>query len=268
MEDGFKEMDYFGNGACLRRGREESVIPPSDEGPEGDVDTESEKSEETEKAAEPEKAAETEKSAELEEIEEPEKNRELGKDMKSGENILPKIEALHGQLLEKLSGMEALFCKRIMHAEYEDKVIDQLHSELQKYKDDLYFQMIRPILLDVIDVRESILTVAEASRKKAEGEQSISVAQFADYANDLQGILERNDVELYRGKEGEPYIPIKQRVVKKELTGDKELHGKICESLSYGYSYRGKTIFPEKITAYYYGEKQTEKEESEEAANG
>ena len=75
---------------------------------------------------------------------------------KSMEKVMSLLVDMSGQL----SSMETLFNKRIMHADYEDKVIDQLHAELQKYKEDLYSQLARPILLDIIEMRESIMRVA------------------------------------------------------------------------------------------------------------
>lgn len=49
-------------------------------------------------------------------------------------------------------------------------------------------------------------------------------------------------------------MPVKQRVIKKVVTENSELHGKVAESLSCGYDYNGRTISAEKIAVYYYEE--------------
>lgn len=172
------------------------------------------------------------------------------------------------QLLERLEALDALFNARIMHTDHEEKIVDQMHKELQKYKEDMYAQLVRPILLDVIEVRDSIMRMAATYLAKPEGEQNIPNKTFSDYAYDLQDILEKNSVEIYRSKSGDDFTPIKQRVIKKVATSDESLHGKVAESLSCGYSYNGRTISAEKIIVYYYEKPVEENENSEVIENG
>lgn len=172
------------------------------------------------------------------------------------------------QLSEKIEALNALFNARIMHTDHEEKIVDQMHKELQKYKEDMYAQLVRPILLDVIEVRDSIMRMAATYLAKPEGEQNIPNRTFSDYAFDLQDILEKNSVEIYRSKSGDDFTPIKQRVIKKVPTADESLHGKVAESLSCGYSYNGRTISAEKITVYYYEKPIEENENSEVIENG
>ena len=176
---------------------------------------------------------------------------------------LDKVLESQQQLLERLEALDSLFNARIMHTDHEEKIVDQMHKELQKYKEDMYAQLVRPILLDVIEVRDSIMRMAATYLAKPEGEQNIPNKTFSDYAYDLQDILEKNSVEIYRSKSGDDFTPIKQRVIKKVATSDESLHGKIAESLSCGYSYNGRTISAEKITVYFY-EKPVEKNENSE----
>lgn len=176
---------------------------------------------------------------------------------------LDKVIESQQQLLEQLETLNGLFNARIMHTDREEKIVDQMHKELQKYKEDMYAQLVRPILLDVIEVRDSIMRMAATYLAKPEGKQNIPNKTFSDYAFDLQDILEKNSVEIYRSKSGDDFTPIKQRVIKKVKTADESLHGKVAESLSCGYSYNGRTISAEKITVYYY-EKTVEKNENSE----
>lgn len=172
------------------------------------------------------------------------------------------------QLSEKIEALNVLFNARIMHTNHEEKIVDQMHKELQKYKEDMYAQLVRPILLDVIEVRDSIMRMATTYLAKPEGEQNIPNKTFSDYAFDLQDILEKNSVEIYRSKSGDDFTPIKQRVIKKASTADESLHGKVAESLSCGYSYNGRTISAEKITVYYYEKPVEENKNSEVIENG
>lgn len=165
---------------------------------------------------------------------------------------LEQLTQVQQQLTERVEELGKLFSQRIMYANHEEKIVDQMHRELQKYKEDLYAQLLRPILLDIIEVRDSILRMAATYLAKPEGEQSIPNKTFADYSYDLQDILEKNNVEIYRGTTGDAFAPLRQRVIKKVATADESLHGKVAESLSGGYSYGGKILSPEKISVYVY----------------
>lgn len=171
-------------------------------------------------------------------------------------------------LSEQLNQLSDLFNKRILHTDHEEKIIDNMHSELQKYKDDMYSQLIRPILLDIIEVRDSIMRVSAAFLDKSEGEQDIPNKTFSGHAFDLQDILEKNNVEIYRSNNGDTFVPVKQRVIKKVATDNQELHGKVAESLSCGYIYHGRTISAEKISVYYYDESLNNNNKSEVDNNG
>ncbi len=142
-----------------------------------------------------------------------------------------KIVETQKKILESVESLHSLFNARIMHTNYEEKIVDQMHKELQKYKEDMYSQLVRPILLDVIEVRDSIMRMAATYLAKPEGEQNIPNKIFSDYAYDLQDILEKNSVEIYRSKLGDDFTPIKQRIVKKVVTTDESLHGNIIVQL-------------------------------------
>ncbi|KKF98458.1 nucleotide exchange factor GrpE [Methanosarcina mazei] len=157
-------------------------------------------------------------------------------------------------LSDKMDSLNQLFSEKIRYMEYEEKIFDQMHEGLQKYKEDMYTQLIRQVLLDIIEVRDSILRIADFYLKKPEGERNIPYETFAGYALDIQDILEKNGVEIYRSSQEDNFVPVKQRAIKKVVTENKELHGKVAESLSCGYNYNGRTISAEKIAFYYYKE--------------
>lgn len=165
---------------------------------------------------------------------------------------LEQLNQAQQQLTERMDALNELFSQRILYAAHEEKIVDQMHRELQKYKEDLYAQLLRPILMDIVEVRDSILRMAAAYLAKPEGEQSIPNKTFSDYSYDLQDILEKNNVEIYHSAGGDTFTPIRQRVIKKVPTADESLHGKVAESLSSGYSYGGKILSPEKISVYVY----------------
>ncbi len=155
-------------------------------------------------------------------------------------------------LSDKIDQMNRLFTQKIQHTAHEEKIVDQMHTELQRYKDDLYAQLIRPILLDLIEIRDSIKRVSSSYATKPAEEHFVPLKTFRDYSYDIQDVLEKNQITIFDGKEGDEFNPLKQRAIKKLTTPVKELHGKIADSLSSGYDYMGKTISPERVAVYIY----------------
>ncbi len=103
-------------------------------------------------------------------------------------------ESAISQLSKKIDEMHQLFVEKIQHTAHEEKIVDLLHAELQKYKDDLYAQLVRPILLDIIDIRDSIKRVSASFAAKPEEERLIPLKTFSDYTFDIQDVLERNNI--------------------------------------------------------------------------
>ncbi|MBD5483918.1 MAG: nucleotide exchange factor GrpE [Lachnospiraceae bacterium] len=163
-------------------------------------------------------------------------------------SILKSISELDG----RIDQMNQLFIQKIQHTAYEEKIVDQMHAELQKYKEDMYAQLVRPILLDIIEIRDSIRRISANYEVKPETDQCIPLKTFRDYTFDLQDVLEKNNITIYDSKEGDEFNSLKQRALKKVMTSAEELHGKIAESMSSGYDYMGKTISPEKVAVYIY----------------
>lgn len=153
---------------------------------------------------------------------------------------------------EKMEQMNQLFVRKIQHTTHEEKIVDQMHSELQRYKEDMYSQLVRPILLDIIEIRDSIIRMSNNFALKPEGEQDVPLKTFSGYAFDIQDILEKNNITIYDSKDGDDFNALKQRVIKKVSTPVEQLHGKIAESLSSGYDYMGRAISPEKVAVYIY----------------
>ena len=167
------------------------------------------------------------------------------------------------KIIDRLTALEDLFQTKIMRIEHEAKIADQMHRELQKHKEDLYFQLVRPILLDMIEIRDSILRMAEIHLHKSDQTAGIPVKTFATYASDVQEILEKNNIEIFKSEVGTDFIPLRQRIIKKTATAKQELHGQVAESLSDGYCYHGQIIAAEKVAIYFYEQPQTEAVENQ-----
>lgn len=163
------------------------------------------------------------------------------------EKILENIENIN----IKVDIMKELFTKKIQSMEFEKETTDRLYNELQEYKNNLYFQLIKPIVTSLISIRESMKKGLK-NFEEISKEEKIKI--FESYIEEIEIILENNDVEIYETDiETDSYVDLKkQKIIKKITTPYEQLHGKIENILSSGYMYKGKIISPEKVEVNIY----------------
>ena len=155
-------------------------------------------------------------------------------------------------LNEKMDVMNDTVSQKILNMDFEKNIVDKLHKELQDYKDDLYFQLIKPLIMDLINMRERMRRAVKHSSKETDEKK---IEMLESYVEEIETILENNNIEIYETKkEKDNYKIKKQRIVKQIKTSDEKLHGKICNILTNGYIYteKNKIIFPEKVEVYVY----------------
>ena len=156
------------------------------------------------------------------------------------------------ELNEKMDVMNDTVSQKILNMDFEKNVADKLHKELQGYKDDLYFQLVKPLIMDLINMRERMRRAVKHSSKETDEKK---VEMLESYVEEIETILENNSIEIYETEKEEcDYKVKKQRIVKQIKTSNEKLHGKICNILTNGYIYteKNKIIFPEKVEVYVY----------------
>ena len=181
------------------------------------------------------------------EQEETDKNDNSKNDENKLEKILENIEDING----KVEILNNLFLKKIQSIEFEKKTTDKLYKELQEYKNDMYFQLIKPIVMSLVSIRESMKKNLKSFGAMSEEEKS-EILQ--SYIEEVEIILENNDIEIYETNiENDSYVDVKkQKIIKTIETPYEQLHGKIENILSSGYKYKDKIISPEKVEVNIY----------------
>lgn len=175
------------------------------------------------------------------------------------EKIIEKINQVDQKINEKIDQMNSLFINKIQSIDFERETADKLHKELQEYKNDIYFQLIKPFIMDIISVREDMKKNIENINETLEYE---TLEFLQSYIEQLKIILENNDIEVYSTNTAEDknFNPKKQRVVKQIKTSDESLHGKVYNILTDGYTYKEKVISPERVEVYSYKKNEEEGE--------
>jgi grpE len=193
------------------------------------------------------------------EKEEMEEKGKVNFEVKGNNDKIDEILENIGSINDKLNGMNELFLKKIQSTSFEKEIADKLHEEIQEYRNDLHFQLVKPLILDFINMRESMKKGVGNFREKTD-EEKLKLLQ--SYIEEIEIILENNDIEIYETENGKniKFDAKKQKIMKKIKTSDEELHGRIYTISSSGYMHKGKVILPEKVEVYIH-KKDKEKDE-------
>lgn len=170
-------------------------------------------------------------------------------EVKNSDDKIDEILENVGSISDKLNGMNELFLKKIQSTSFEKEIADKLHEEIQEYRNDLHFQLVKPLILDLINMRESMKKGVGNFREKTD-EEKLKLLQ--SYIEEIEIILENNDIEIYETENGKniEFDAKRQKIMKKIKTSDEELHGKIYNISSSGYMHKGRVILPEKVEVY------------------
>ncbi len=184
-------------------------------------------------------------------------------------NLIDKVDALDTEIREK-----------IVLNEYQEKISNQMYEELQLYRKDIYAQLTKPILRDVVSLRDEMVKKAEKCKDKLM-QDSITADDIKKLAEDIidiaeydfNDIFDNNSIEVYRSNPGDDFVPLRHSVLRKVTTNDQSKNGKIEKSFGFGYAYgeNGRIFRPEKVNVYVYEALEgadNRENESEETNNG
>lgn len=166
-------------------------------------------------------------------------------------NVLEKMDDQLSTAVQLLTELGEQFKDRLSYDAKQEKIVDNMHAELQNYRNDMYAMLLKPLLVDIIEVVDNIRKAGLAFAEQGEAEKKASTI-ITDFILDLHNVLDSYGVEVYKTMPGENYIPIQQRIVSVVVTNQPELNSKIAESLGFGYRYKGKVIWAEKVKTYKY----------------
>lgn len=154
-----------------------------------------------------------------------------------------------------LYGIEMLHKKfdlKVQSAEGQETLTKTMYAELQEYKKGLYASIMKPLLLEMIQLRENMLKQGTPLLDKDGPDAAMRVSTFMDYAEDIADVLEMYDVEVYRSVPGSAFDPRTQKILKKETTSCEEQNRCVAKSFSNGYLYDGHVVMKENVAVYVY----------------
>lgn len=156
-------------------------------------------------------------------------------------------------ILENLQRLVGEFQEKIKEDAHKQALFDEMHSELQEYKNDMLDKLTLSIELDVIKMIDDVeRSVAAFTGKEGTPENySRLFAVLAGVSTDLEDLLYRHGVEPYR-VDGDKIDVQRQKILSTTPTEDAALDKKVAKRLSRGWEKQDKIIRHERISAYLY----------------
>ena len=169
------------------------------------------------------------------------------------------FEERFDRIMCKLDVLQDEFSKKLKIDAYKDKLIDNLHRELQAYKNDLIKKHVQSMVMDIIKVIDDIRKLSDHYRsmppEDLEPEKLLELLQRVP--DDLEDLFYYQGVKPF-ACEGAEFDPTRQRVLKRVETDDPALDKTVAESLRSGYEWDEKVIRPEFVAVYLYKEPSAE----------
>lgn len=153
----------------------------------------------------------------------------------------------------RLDTLHQDFETKLKYDEAKDRQLDALHKELQAHRDDLYFKILRPVLMDLIAMYDDLQSIGrhEDGRDPADlSEDAVRMLRnLASFADTIEEILDRYGVSAFT-EEGDTVSPQRQRSIKQVETSDAGQDRRIAERLRKGFCHGGKVLRPEIVVTY------------------
>lgn len=169
------------------------------------------------------------------------------------EKILDTLRIKLDELKRQYESIEAEFKSKIKYDQHKEKIIDNLHRELQEYKNDWIRNLLRPLIIDIIHTIDDVTKLAANHKSKdiSELDPLKLIKQMEGISSDLEDILQRQGVEPFNCNQQE-FNPKRQKIINTESIGDKSKDKTISRSIYNGYEWEGKVIRQEGVNIYVY----------------
>ena len=159
--------------------------------------------------------------------------------------------AMSEDIAARLDELKELFEERIRYDEYKNKLFDNMHSELTKFRNGMADKILDSMALDVIGIIDIVKrTAANYSEKEANAENYKRLLnQVYGIAEDLTDVLYRQSIEPYNVN-GDTVDVKRQKIAKVIETDDESLDKTVAQVVLEGYEKEGRVLRPERVNVY------------------
>lgn len=154
------------------------------------------------------------------------------------------------QLRSQLEKLSKAFDEKIRFDAGREALIDRLHAELQEYKADLAFRILRPLFLDLINLHNEVGKLVSARQPVTTSAEANELLQvYATFQDDIEAILGRYGVDCFTTSESQ-FDAKRQRALVTVPTADPQQNHTIAERIRPGFSYEGRILRPEEVAVF------------------
>jgi molecular chaperone GrpE len=155
------------------------------------------------------------------------------------------------KLESQFNNLNKEFTTKLKIDESKEKIIDNLHRELQSYKDDQIKDVVKPLINDLILMADRIRKIVESFEKEEELYPKKLLRILNESIQDIEDILYRQGIEPF-SCEDDNFDIKRQQIVKTIKTDDASKDKKVVEVLGKGYEWDGKLFRHEKVNIFVY----------------
>jgi len=175
-----------------------------------------------------------------------------------GDNSCTSLKDIEGQMnliSGKLDLLEQDFNQKLKYDQHKDSIIDNLHTELQEYKNDTFRKHFQNMIMDVVKIIDDIRKLSRFYRahESINRDPDKLLKLIESIPADLEDSFYWQGVKPYKS-DNDRFDPTRQKVLKKIETDDKTKDKTIAERLFPGYEWDGRVIRPEMVNVYLYVE--------------
>lgn len=158
------------------------------------------------------------------------------------------LEAIQS-LSSRFDMLQQGFDSKIKYDSSKERIIDTLHKELQAYREDMHFKILRPIFLDLIAMHDDISSLMRHANEVTSESEALAWRNLASFQDTVEDILYRNGVEVY-SEEAEVFVANRQRSIKRINTDRVEKDKLVAQRLRKGFEYEGKILRSELVATF------------------
>jgi molecular chaperone GrpE (heat shock protein) len=162
------------------------------------------------------------------------------------------IQQAMDTMIQSISRLQADFETKIKYDDSKERTIDALHRELQDYREDLSFKILRPLIVDLVSLYDDLNLL---NKKYSEPEPSLEASKFAadlkSFVAEIEEIVSRYGFEFYQ-VDADVFDRSLQKIQKVVNTDNRNFDKQIVDRVRQGLRYGDRIVRPEMVTAYRY----------------
>ena len=154
-------------------------------------------------------------------------------------------------LLKEMSELRQDFNVKVKYDESKERLITNLHKELQFYRDGFHFRILKPMFIDLISLYDDLSKFIDGFPQDSSAPNTQLIRHLVLFQEAIEDMLHRNGVDTFTCEQ-ETFQPSKQRNLRVITTSDPTQDKRIARRVRPGLEYNSKLLRHEIVETYKY----------------